>query len=62
MPHIRAADTDNEACSAQRAPQLQIRENTWGSNVCACSFLSSLCPSFKAFTFQNLHLVQYNKK
>lgn len=52
MPRISAAGTGNEACSAQRAPQLQIRVSTWGSSVCACSFLSSLCPSFKTFTFQ----------
>lgn len=30
------------ACSG-RVPQLQIRENTWGWNVCACSVLKSRC-------------------
>lgn len=56
MPCISAAGTGDKACSALsgRAPQLQIRENTWGSNACACSFLSSLCGSFKAFTFQSI--------
>lgn len=35
------------ACSAcsGRVPQLQIGENTWGINVCACSVLTSLCRS-----------------
>lgn len=53
MPCISAAGTGDEACSAPsgRAPQLQIRQNTWDQMFVPALSLVLSVPALKHFLF-----------